>query len=334
MMRILVPLLLCALLCALLGAAPALARNPFMGGGGDGGKQGTGIGRNQGSAPASKPDPEKIGAGKGETVAPVKEPGFFRALRVRLAPLQRQLKERLSQYIKVLKESTSLGTLFWFLLFSFAYGVIHAMGPGHGKAVASFYFLSRKGTLAQGLLMGFLMGFLHAASASAVVLVTYFVLSRSVMARFEAAGGVIEAVSFLLIALIGLVLTARVVYALIRRKPLHVHEHGHENPSKGRGFLLVALVAGMVPCPGAAIILLFTLALKAPWLGLASVGAMALGMGFTISATALLAVYFRKSVLAAALTRPRIFGAVHAGLALIGSSLVFLLGSALFLGSL
>jgi len=212
--------------------------------------------------------------------------------------------------------------------------VIHAVGPGHGKAVASFYFLSRKGTLAQGLFMGFLMGFLHAASASVVVLVVYFVLRRSAMARFEAAGGVIEAASFLLIALIGLVLTARALNALIRRKPLPVHEHAHGKSAKGRGFLLVALVAGMVPCPGAAIILLFTLALQAPMLGLASVGAMAVGMGLTISLAALLTVYFRKTVLAAASTRPRVFAALHFGLTLVGSTLVFVLGTALFLGSL
>jgi len=329
MMRIFVSLLLCALVCA----APAFARNPFMGGGG-GGKQGTGIGPNQGSAPASRPDPEKIGAGKGRTVAPAQEPGFFKAVGSWFAPLQRELKERLSQYVKALKDSTSLGALFWFIFFSFAYGVIHAVGPGHGKAVASFYFLSRKGTLAQGLAMGFIMGFLHAISASAVVLVVYFALSRSVMSRFEAAGRVIEAVSFLLVALIGLFLTAKTAYALIRRKPLPVHEHAHGESPQGRGFLLVALVTGMVPCPGAAIILLFTLALKAPMLGLASVGAMATGMGLTISVAAILTVYFRKTVLAAASTRPRAFAALHFGLTLAGSLLVFVLGSALFLGSL
>ena len=62
------------------------------------------------------------------------------------------------------------GRAFWlFLLAGFGYGVLHALGPGHGKSFICGYFLSRKGNLLQGLAMGTGSMLAHVASAALMV---------------------------------------------------------------------------------------------------------------------------------------------------------------------
>jgi hypothetical protein len=59
-----------------------------------------------------------------------------------------------------------LGPAFWaYLGLAFAYGVIHALGPGHGKVFVGTYFLTRNATPGQGVLAGVVIGFLHVFSA-------------------------------------------------------------------------------------------------------------------------------------------------------------------------
>ena len=111
------------------------------------------------------------------------------------------------------------------------------------------------------------------------------------------------------------------------------HPHGERGLGADRGFWATGLATGMVPCPGAAIVLLFSMALGALWLGLAAVGAMALGMGGTIAAAAGLAACCRGSFLSMSASRPRLVAGVRRGLALVGGVAIFALGVTLFCGT-
>ena len=53
---------------------------------------------------------------------------------------------------------------------SFAYGVFHAAGPGHGKAVISSYMLANEVALRRGVMLSFVSAFLQAATAIVVKL--------------------------------------------------------------------------------------------------------------------------------------------------------------------
>ena len=53
----------------------------------------------------------------------------------------------------------------WVLLLGFVYGVVHAIGPGHGKAVVTSYFLSQDKKWRDGVIMGFEIGLSHVTSA-------------------------------------------------------------------------------------------------------------------------------------------------------------------------
>ena len=52
---------------------------------------------------------------------------------------------------------------------AFLYGVIHALGPGHGKLVVASYFLARDARIMRGLLMGLQIAVCHVLSAMVVV---------------------------------------------------------------------------------------------------------------------------------------------------------------------
>jgi hypothetical protein len=65
----------------------------------------------------------------------------------------------------------------WMLVaLSFAYGVFHAAGPGHGKAVISSYMLANEVALRRGVLLSFLSAMLQAVTAIVVMTAVFFLL--------------------------------------------------------------------------------------------------------------------------------------------------------------
>ena len=58
----------------------------------------------------------------------------------------------------------------WLLVgLSFAYGIFHAAGPGHGKAVISSYMLANEVALRRGIMLSFVSAFLQAVTAIVVM---------------------------------------------------------------------------------------------------------------------------------------------------------------------
>ncbi len=95
------------------------------------------------------------------------------------------------------------GSAVWTLLaLSFAYGVIHAAGPGHGKAVVSSYLLATRQTLRNGITLAFVASLAQAAGAIALILIASLALHMTsvsiTLATFK-----FEIVSDILIMLLG-----------------------------------------------------------------------------------------------------------------------------------
>ncbi len=85
---------------------------------------------------------------------------------------------------------------------SFAYGVFHAAGPGHGKAVISSYLVANEETARRGILLAFVSALLQALVAIAVVGVGAWLLNAT-SKTLCGAERVIEIASYGLIALFG-----------------------------------------------------------------------------------------------------------------------------------
>jgi nickel/cobalt transporter (NicO) family protein len=96
------------------------------------------------------------------------------------------------------------GSAAWTLFgISFLYGVFHAAGPGHGKAVISSYLVANEETWRRGVVLSFASALLQALVAVAIVGIAA-VLLNATAATMKRAVDVIEIVSYALIILIGL----------------------------------------------------------------------------------------------------------------------------------
>jgi len=192
---------------------------------------------------------------------------------------QRTLNKRMTELGRDIKKGNNPRAVFIITLLAFIYGVIHALGPGHGKTVSGSYFVSNRAAVKDGVLIGSLIAVVHTVSAVAVVLLLYFILKRSISTSLEHYSRVVKIVSAGAIIAIGIFLLAR---RLLTKKEKASPETKSETPN-GKGLLLIALAVGIVPCPGAILILLFSMNMDIIPYGIVLAFVMSLGMALTIS---------------------------------------------------
>src|SRR5262245_232375 len=151
------------------------------------------------------------------------------------------------QFSGLIRAAKADGSAVWSLVgLSFLYGIFHAAGPGHGKAVISSYIVANDETWTRGVVLSFASALLQALVAVVVVGIAAVLLSASA-ATMGRAVNTIEIVSYSLIILIGLRLLwvkGRAFLTLLRtlRRPValgaaatpqpddHAHQHhGHEH---------------------------------------------------------------------------------------------------------
>ena len=138
-----------------------------------------------------------------------------------------------------IRAAKSDGSAVWTLLgISFAYGIFHAAGPGHGKAVISSYLVANEETARRGIVLSFASALLQALVAVALVAVLAWLLSSTAKTMCSAEKA-IEIASYALIAAFG----ARLVWTkgggfmrALQAKPArrwrrhHHHDHAHRSP--------------------------------------------------------------------------------------------------------
>ncbi len=96
-------------------------------------------------------------------------PDFMRSLLMTAIVWQGRLNARITDAAQQLRHGASPSTWLTLLAFSFAYSVLHAIGPGHGKLVTGAYLGSRATRAAQAVALA---GWTAAVQAmSAIVLV-------------------------------------------------------------------------------------------------------------------------------------------------------------------
>ena len=104
---------------------------------------------------------------------------------------------------RIIRAAKTDGTAVWTLLgVSFVYGIFHAAGPGHGKAVISSYLVANEETWRRGIVLSFASALLQAFVAVAIVGIAA-VLLNATAGQMCSAERVIELASYALIALVG-----------------------------------------------------------------------------------------------------------------------------------
>lgn len=139
-----------------------------------------------------------LGIGTAETAVP--STGLFAGWLNWINVQQQGFYRALTGALKGMRED---GSRLWLLVgLSFAYGVFHAAGPGHGKAVISSYMLANEVALRRGIMLSFVSAFLQAVTAILVMALVFLVL-RGTSVSMTDATWFLEVASYVLITLFG-----------------------------------------------------------------------------------------------------------------------------------
>ncbi len=96
-------------------------------------------------------------------------PDPWRACGALAITLQRDLVERMARHVREMRDGTSLAGLFIGIGVGLLYGILHTLGPGHGKFAVASYFLSQGATVRRGALMGAQVAVTHVIAAVVLV---------------------------------------------------------------------------------------------------------------------------------------------------------------------
>lgn len=115
---------------------------------------------------------------------------------------QQKMHRDMAGAVRDLKSAGTFTAASLLAFISFMYGVLHAAGPGHGKAVISSYVLANERTVRRGVYLSFLAALIQALSAIAIVGILAIALNATSLS-IKATEGWIETLSWALVAAIG-----------------------------------------------------------------------------------------------------------------------------------
>lgn len=203
----------------------------------------------------------------------------------KLIEYQFKINSDISSTIKNINDENIFTSGAIVLLIAFLYGLVHAVGPGHGKALVAFYFSTAKSAYTNAFKLGYLISVIHAISALTLTFGIYFILESMFRQNFNHYSKITMLISAIMIILVGCYI---IISSYLSRK-----EQEHEVPKTTSKYAL-AFSAGVVPCPGVMTIVLFCIMLKEYLLGILAAIAMSIGMGFTISLVGILSITLNK----------------------------------------
>ena len=203
---------------------------------------------------------------------------------------------------------------------AFFWGLVHALSPGHGKAIITAYLVGQRGTPRHAAYLGLIVTVTHTIGVFALGAVT-LLLSELIVP--DTLYPWLNLASGLLVVGIG----AAVLYGRLRRRlrhriahalgrdhdhahhhhdhgHAHDHDHHHHGPGRHshvpeepgwRGLVAVGASAGLLPCPSALVVLLGAISLHRVAFGLVLILAFSVGLALTITAIGLVAVLAKRA---------------------------------------
>ncbi len=201
---------------------------------------------------------------------------------------------RLARLSRTLRDASATGSFSILALgLAAALGAVHALSPGHGKALAAAYLVGSRARAWQAALFGATVTAAHTAVVFAVgclaVAVERTVGSDRLMRGLELAA-----------ALTVVVLGAVQLSKQWRQLAEHGADHAHAAVRRGgaglRGLVALGASAGVTPCPSALAVLLMAVALHRYALGLVLVLAFSAGLACTLTGVGLLVVLARRLI--------------------------------------
>lgn len=227
-------------------------------------------------------------------------------------------RDRLAELIAVPRLTP--GSAFFGLLFALLLGGLHAMSPGHGKAVVGAYLIGSRGTARHAAFLGLTVTITHTAGVFALGIATllasaYVVPERLFPLLSLLSGAIVIVIGFsLLIRRLGGVLGRRSHDDPHTHDQPHAHGHDHvTDPNSGtthphlppgtdgstvtrRSLLALGISGGILPCPSALVVLLAAISLHRVGYGLLLVVAFSLGLAGMLTVVGLAFIYAGRLV--------------------------------------
>lgn len=174
-----------------------------------------------------------LGIGTNDGMAPTAT-GPFAHILMWINLRQQEFYHSLAAAMKAMRQD---GSKLWLLIgLSFAYGIFHAAGPGHGKAVISSYMVANEVALRRGIMLSFVSAMLQGLTAVVVMMLAYFVLRGTAISMTDAAW-FLEISSYVLVTLFGAWLLWRKlgpsILRLFGRTPAYSLSAAHAGHSHG-----------------------------------------------------------------------------------------------------
>ena len=207
-----------------------------------------------------------------------------------------------------------------FLLFaSFVYGILHALGPGHGKAIAFSYFSSAKSSYFEAFIISLITAFVHIIGSLLLVVISIFVLQNILNSFIEDSISYITGFSAVIIMLLALYIlykkltrknanccscaldlkTTQFTAVVAKNSDLNfvkVNQNIKFGPIKRskREDLIFVLMAGIVPCAGTILLFVYAFLLKTYFAVILASISISFGMALVIFASSFLGVSLHK----------------------------------------
>ena len=221
--------------------------------------------------------------------------------------------EKIKSLFASIKDEKNPMTYLFLLFFAYLYGVVHAMGPGHGKTLVASYFLSNERSYAKAFFISLAIGVVHTFSAFILTIVIYY-LVNTFLAQF------LDDTVFYTTKIAALIMISIAVYLLYKKyrlykqmsqkdrapqfsfgtSPIHVSTCGCGSCKVDKNSTDIALIisAGIIPCPGTTTLFIFAISTGLYYAGFISALVMSLGMSSVIFVSALLSTFVREKALA------------------------------------
>lgn len=230
------------------------------------------------------------------------------------------------------------------LLLAFGFGAMHALSPGHGKAVVGAYLVGSRGTPKHAIFLGLTVTITHTLGVFALGIVTLFAAEYISPERLMP---LLSFASGLLVLYIGLTMfKSRLFAALGWENAGHHHhgEHSHEAHSQDgrrhdhlagdehdafththdghthshlppesvtwKNLLALGISGGLVPCPSALVLMLSAISFGRIGYGLVLTLVFSFGLAATLTAVGLAFLYAGKSFGGSQFGQSRIFKAL------------------------
>ncbi|RXJ88753.1 sodium:proton antiporter [Arcobacter sp. CECT 8983] len=213
--------------------------------------------------------------------------------------------KKVKYYLVRIENGDNLALLM-LLVVSFVYGVIHALGPGHGKSLAFSYFMANKSSYTKAFIISQASAFIHIIGAMILVIVSIFILQSVLNSFVNDSVEILTKFSSVLIMALALF----ILYRKIKNKgcscssccststkttksPWSTSKPKTTNslkPNFMKQDWYFVITSGLIPCPGTVVLFIYAFVLKTYFAVILASIAISFGMGLVIFASSFLGI--------------------------------------------